>query len=105
MSWDRQVAKGHERLEIREHWTMNDPDILAPRDPERTWKGLQGIEVVRAERRMEHKTTTDTRSFLLSFSSVKTCATAVRSHWVLAIAFREDESWMRHGHADEHLAV
>src|SRR5260370_37639825 len=55
---DREVEKGHGRLEIREHWSLSDPEILAYLDPERKWKGLRGIEVALAERRMDHKTTT-----------------------------------------------
>lgn len=110
---ERQVEKGHGRIEIREHWTLSDPEILAYLDPERKWKGLRGIGVVRAERRMEHKTTKETRYFLLSFSSVKTFTTGVRSHWgvenslhwALDVAFREDESRVRLGHADENLAL
>jgi predicted transposase YbfD/YdcC len=44
---DRQVEKGHGRLEIREHWTLSDPEILAYLDPEQNWNGLRGIGVVR----------------------------------------------------------
>jgi predicted transposase YbfD/YdcC len=108
----RQAEKGHGRLEIREHWTLSDPAVLKYLDPEGKWQGLQGIVIVRAERRMEHQVTKETCYFLLSFSLAKTFATAVRSHWgienslhwVLDMAFREDESHVRLGHADENLA-
>lgn len=46
--------------------------------------------MVRAERRIEQEITRETRYFLLSFSSVKTFARAVRSHWGIgAIRFAE----------------
>src|SRR5450759_4061985 len=77
----RSVEKGHGRLEIREYWTISDPAILAYLDPEQRWKGLRGIGMVRAERRINQEVTKHTRYFLLSFPAVKTLAYAVRSHW------------------------
>ena len=75
----RTVEKAHGRVEIREYWTISDAAILEYLDPEKRWKGLQGIGMVRAERRLKDEIMQETRYFLLSFPSVKTFTYAVRS--------------------------
>lgn len=108
------VNKGHGRLEIRKHWIIDDPEYIAYLNPKGKWKGLRSIGMVQSERRIGEQVTQETRYYLLSFTrKVETFAQAVRSHWgiencvhwVLDMAFREDESRVRTGHADHNLAV
>ncbi len=70
--------------------------------------------MVVSQRRLGKEVSTETRYSLLSFArDVQGFALSIRSHWgiengvhwVLDIAFREDESRVRIGHADHHLAV
>jgi hypothetical protein len=44
------LDKDHGRLDIRRHWLITDSDYIAYLNPQGSWKGLQGIGKVEAER-------------------------------------------------------
>ena len=46
------TEKDHGRLEIRRHWTIQDPAYLAYLNPQGAWAGLQGVGMVEEERRV-----------------------------------------------------
>jgi predicted transposase YbfD/YdcC len=108
------TEKNHGRLEIRKHWLIDDEICLNYLNPEGKWKGLRAIGMVESQRRIGLNVTNETRYYILSFArDVHRFATSIRSHWgiensvhwVLDIAFREDESRIRMGHAEHNLAI
>lgn len=108
------VDKGHGRIEIRRHWVIGDADVLAWLQGQHHWPGLTAIGMVEAERRLGEKRSVETRYYLLSTPlAAADFGAAVRSHWsienqlhwVLDMAFREDQSRIRAGHAAENVAV
>jgi len=107
------VDGGHGRVEIRRYRTISDPATLAHLDPDGEWEGLRGIGMVEAQRRMQGKVTRERRYYLTSLADAATFGRAVREHWgienglhwVLDIAFREDESRVRGGNGAENLIV
>lgn len=103
--------ENHGRVEVRRYWTTSTLDSLRTRA---SWHKLQTIGAVEAERRVNGETTTERRYYILSLpNNAKTFGNAVRSHWeienvvhwVLDIAFREDECRIRMGHGPENFAV
>ncbi len=110
----RAVDKDHGRLEIRECWTVADPDSLAFVRQCGQWPKLQTLVLLRAERHVNGKRSVETRYYISSLEN--NAALALQSarahwgienqlHWVLDIAFREDESRIRKDHAPENMAV
>ena len=110
----RTVDKGHGRLETRRCWAVGDPDFLAYLDPAGRWPGLRSVVLVEAERRVGSATSCEARCYLSSLPADAARLNAVvrahwaienQLHWVLDIAFREDESRVRTGAAAQNLAV
>jgi len=112
----RTVEKGHGRLETRVCRTIADPEVIAWLDPGGAWAGMRSIAMVEATRLVTgaDSPTTQVRYYISSLpGAAKPIARAVRSHWgienslhwVLDMAFREDESRARLGHSTENLAM
>lgn len=74
-------AASERRVDIHASWTSRDRDIHPHLDPNRRSNGLHTLGMVRAARRIGHEVSRATRPVVLRFSSVQTCASAVRGHW------------------------
>jgi predicted transposase YbfD/YdcC len=86
------------------------PDLRNTAD----WEGLQTVVMVRRERRLTDKTTVEFAYYLSSLPNQAALALdAMRTHWrvenalhwVLDIAFREDESRVRKENSPQNFAV
>ena len=107
------LEKGHGRIEERRWWTISDPAYLAYLDPTGAWRKLRSIAMVERERTIGETVTRETQYYLASVASARTVGRGVRLHWgvenglhwVLDIAFREDECRVRMGHAAQNLAM
>jgi predicted transposase YbfD/YdcC len=105
------VDNNHGRREVRRYWTTSALDTMQTKE---AWQGLQSIGMTISEREVNGTLTTETRYYISSLpSNAAVFGNAVRSHWnienavhwVLDIAFREDDCRIRLDHGPENFAL
>jgi predicted transposase YbfD/YdcC len=107
------AEKGHGRTEVRRCWTMDiDEEFGAPFND---WTDAKGIVLVERERTVGGKTSIERGHYITSRTHISAAAAlaATRAHWaienelhwVLDVAFREDDCRVRAGYAAENFAV
>lgn len=112
--YQRTLDKDHGRIEIRHCWTIADPEVLRHLRGAAEWEKLGAVVKVRAERHIGSVKTVEDRYYLSSLAgNAEVLLDARRTHWqienglhwVLDIAFREDECRIRKNHGDQNFAI
>jgi predicted transposase YbfD/YdcC len=115
----RQVTKGHGRLEVRQAWVMSDPRVIRDLRGSEKWPQLAALVKLQADRYYEKSPgeqthETQLRYYLASCPLTPSQAIAATRahwqienalHWVLDIAFREDECRIRKDHGAHNFAI
>jgi predicted transposase YbfD/YdcC len=110
-SYHETVDKGHGRIEVRRCWSSTELGWLEQRAQ---WLDLGMIALVESERHQGDQISVQRRYFISSLrTDAQTVMGAVRTHWtvennlhwVLDVAFREDECRIRKDHGAENMAV
>lgn len=108
------LDRGHGRAEQRKCWVTSDQQYLDYIAEGAEWVGLRSLIMVETVRQTPEERTVNRRYFISSLPcDAQMVLRAVRTHWhienrlhwVLDIAFREDESRVRKGHGAENFAV
>lgn len=103
--------QAHGRVETRRYWVMGQTEYLVGAE---NWAKLTTIGCVESQRQIGNKSTCERRYYLLSLPlDAARFAATVRGHWgienqlhwILDVAFREDQSRSTQGYSGENLAV
>lgn len=110
----QQHANGHDREEIRHCWMVEKKDYLSYLRGCDQWKSLRSVAKLITVRTQSGKTTVTTRYFISSLPmDAQHFMQSIRDHWqienglhwVLDVAFREDDSRLRKNHAPQNMAI
>ena len=111
--YEKTVNKDHGRIEVRECWTISDPEVLPHLRGFANWKNLAAVSRIRAQRWIGEEKTCEDRYHIASIPGAKRILGAVRSHWgienelhwTLDLAFDEDRCRVRKDHGPENFAL
>jgi predicted transposase YbfD/YdcC len=111
--YDKAVNKDHGRIEIRECWTISDPEILCHLRGFDNWKKLLTVSRIRSQRWIGEEKTCEDRYHIASIIGAQKVLSAARSHWgienglhwTLDIAFDEDRCRVRKDNGPANFAV
>jgi len=105
----RTAEKGHGRIEKRNYYLITDISWLQAK---KDWFGISGIGMVRCQIEKKGVISEETRYYITSVTSGSLFADAVRTHWgiesmhwVLDVAFKEDQSRIRKENGPENTAL
>lgn len=105
------LEKDHGRIETRKVWATDNIEWLEQKEK---WRGLKSLVMVEATREIQGKKTTERRYYISSLpANAKHLGSTIRAHWgienslhyVLDMAFNEDQSRARTGDSAENLAI
>jgi predicted transposase YbfD/YdcC len=112
--YTRTVEKDHGRLEIRECWTLSDPHGFPFLQNASMWPQLHTLAMLRRERQFPDHSTVESAFYLSSLpGSASRLLEATRAHWgienslhwVLDVAFREDDQRFRSDNGPQNATI